>query len=50
MSHMTMGYSHKIMVIFATYNLLTVCKTGGNFKSLKNLYKYAVQTEKYALS
>ena len=50
MSHMTMGYSHKIMVIFATYNPFTVCKMGGNFKSLKNLYKHAIQTERYALS
>ena len=49
MSHMTTGYSHKITVIFATHNLFMVCKAGGNFKSLKNLHKHAMQTEKYAL-
>ena len=43
-----MGYSHKIMVIFATYDPFMVCKVGGN-SSLKNLYKDAIQTDKYVL-
>ena len=46
MSRMTTGYSHKITVIFATHNPFMVCKAG---KSLKNLYKHAIQTEKYVL-
>ena len=40
---MTTGYSHKIMVIFATYNLFMVCKVGGNSSPSKictsTLYK-----------
>ena len=48
---MTMGYSHKITVIFATYNPFTVCKAGGiQVLKICTTTLYKVQTEKYVLS
>ena len=53
MSHMTTGYTHKITVTLQHITPLRYAKPSKisrNFKSLKNLYKHAIQTEKYVLS